>query len=97
MSRIIDDPILWDALFEYDELSDFYEYDIENEEFRLTLSKMEEFTVNIKRNGLFTEETLNQLNLLLEHMESLKDLMLRNTANERMDATSIFEHVTSNI
>ena len=37
MSRVIDDMILWDSLSKYEEFSDFYEYDIDSQEFRHAL------------------------------------------------------------
>ncbi|MBP3284156.1 MAG: hypothetical protein J6M02_01500 [Clostridia bacterium] len=97
MSRVIDDTILCDALFGYEELGDFYEYDIDVEEFRQALNKIEKLTINIKRRDVLTEETLEQLNLLLKYMQNLKELRLNNRAKERADISSIFEQITSNI
>ena len=97
MAKEINDSILTDALIECDELSEFYEYDIDSEEFRKALNKIEEFTVSIGSVDTLTESMIEQLNLLLKHMKNLKKLGIFNRAKERIDVTSIFEHISSEI
>lgn len=97
MPREIDDMILWNALVDCEELHAFYEYDIDIEEFRQALNRITKLTINIKRGDELTEETLEQLNLLLDHMKNLKELRINNRFNERVEISPILEHITSNI
>lgn len=97
MANQISESILTDALIECDELSEFYEYDIDSEEFIRALNKVENFTISISKADTLEESMLEELNLLLKHMKNLKRLGIFNRAGERIDVTSIFEHISSEV
>ena len=62
MSNIITDKDLCSAMINCEELSKFYEYDIDNEEFRNALEKVSTLKLETQK---FSEETLRELNIVL--------------------------------
>ena len=97
MGEIIDDNILYDTLLSHEELNDFDEFNLNDDEFVRALGSLENLTINVSKKGHFSEETLRQINLILERTGNLKSLRIDNGGPERIDISSLFSYLPTNI
>lgn len=97
MSKIIDDEIISQVLFNCVELFDFDDFDLSDPDFVEALAKVEKLMIKVPKGKNLSAESIAQLNLLLKQMTGLEILDINNSRGQMIDATSIFDSIPPSV